>query len=224
MEFSLSSDVLTLVSDKKNIILRATSLLEVDGMMIELPGEYEKSGFLIQSRYLRTPFDPIALAHKELQKQIKQKQVEELGWNELDESDSEEALVNRPDNEKLDDQSLEASTSAVEEEGPISTALIHSLNIEGYNLLLLTGDIPLKALKDEHFSSFIKKVDLIATDGGEGSLDLIRLVEPRITLVYGPRAEGVLTKLGKSVESITKWKTRESDFQSDEGVVIALME
>lgn len=219
MEFSFSADALTIVSDKKTIIIDATTSLEVDGMTIELPGEYEKSGFLIQSRYLRAPFDPIAVAHKELQKQMKQKQAEELEGH--DEADVEGELVS--DSSEMEMTTQEVASASSEETTAVD-AMIHSLNIEGYNILLLCGDISSKTLRDEHFASFIKKVDLIATDGGEGSLELIRLVEPRITLVYGSRAESVSTKLGKTVEPVSKWKSRESDFQSDEEVVIALMD
>lgn len=221
MEFNLSSDLLTIVSDKKTITLTPSSLLSVDGMEIELPGEYEKAGFLIQSRYLSSPFDPIAVAHKALQKQIKKQQAEEIGEHEEDTEDVE----NESQTDTIDEVEESVILDPQQPDQALSTPrMIHSLNLEGYNILLVSGDFPLKLLKDEYLSSFIKKVDLIATDGGEGSVDLIQLVEPRVTLVHGSHASVVMTKLGKMVESTQKWKSREADFQSDEGVFVMLSE
>lgn len=46
MEFSYKNSTLTLSSDKKDIILTPESVI-LDGLSIELPGEYEKSGCLM---------------------------------------------------------------------------------------------------------------------------------------------------------------------------------
>jgi len=46
MEFLLKNNTLTIESEKKTIELAPTSLI-LDGMTVDMPGEYEKGGFLL---------------------------------------------------------------------------------------------------------------------------------------------------------------------------------
>jgi hypothetical protein len=47
MDFYKSNNNVAISSDKKEIIL-GSNMINVDGMVIDFPGEYEKSGILIQ--------------------------------------------------------------------------------------------------------------------------------------------------------------------------------
>lgn len=49
MEFSYKNNEITVISDKKHIIL-AEKKIVLDGLDIECAGEYEKSGFLLYAR------------------------------------------------------------------------------------------------------------------------------------------------------------------------------
>lgn len=51
MEISTSQNVLTIVTDKKTVRFGAAGL-EIDGLKIDMPGEYEKSGVLLQTRLI----------------------------------------------------------------------------------------------------------------------------------------------------------------------------
>jgi hypothetical protein len=48
MDFSYKNSTLTISSEKKEIVLTPDSVI-LDGLTIELPGEYEKSSILIYS-------------------------------------------------------------------------------------------------------------------------------------------------------------------------------
>lgn len=48
MDFSYKNSTITISSDKKEIILSPDSVI-LDGLSIELPGEYEKSSILMYS-------------------------------------------------------------------------------------------------------------------------------------------------------------------------------
>lgn len=49
MEITLNQNILSIVTDKKTLKFGAEGL-EIDGLKIEMPGEYEKSGVLLQTR------------------------------------------------------------------------------------------------------------------------------------------------------------------------------
>ncbi|MDD2745324.1 MAG: hypothetical protein PHU93_02190, partial [Candidatus Gracilibacteria bacterium] len=51
MEIAIIQNVLTITTDKK-IVRFAPEGLEIDGLKIEMPGEYEKSGILLQTRLI----------------------------------------------------------------------------------------------------------------------------------------------------------------------------
>ena len=82
--------------------------------------------------------------------------------------------------------------------------------------------IPERLLKDEHFASFIKKIDAVIAIPSEDHAKLVALIDPRLTILLGQEGVTSFAKIGKTVESIAKWKSKESDFSSDEGVCIVL--
>lgn len=49
MEFSFKNNIVTISSDKKSIILE-NNTVTLDGFLVDVAGEYEKSGFLLYSR------------------------------------------------------------------------------------------------------------------------------------------------------------------------------
>lgn len=51
MEIAIIQNVLTITTDKKTVRF-APEGLEIDGLTIEMPGEYEKSGILLQTRLI----------------------------------------------------------------------------------------------------------------------------------------------------------------------------
>ncbi len=51
MEISLNQNILTIITEKKTVIF-SPEWLEIDGLKIEMPGEYEKSGVLLQTRLI----------------------------------------------------------------------------------------------------------------------------------------------------------------------------
>jgi len=51
MEIAIIQNILTITTDKKTVRF-APEGLEVDGLTIEMPGEYEKSGILLQTKFI----------------------------------------------------------------------------------------------------------------------------------------------------------------------------
>jgi hypothetical protein len=51
MEISTSQNILSIVTDKKAVRFDASGL-DIDGLKIDMPGEYEKSGVLLQTRLI----------------------------------------------------------------------------------------------------------------------------------------------------------------------------
>ena len=50
MEISLVQNILTITTEKKQVLLGQDDTLTIDGLTIDMPGEYEKSGILLQTR------------------------------------------------------------------------------------------------------------------------------------------------------------------------------
>lgn len=211
MECSYQWGVLTITSDKKNIVYNANSWLSIENMEVVLPWEYEKSWFLLISRVVMTPFDPIAVAHREMTKM--QKEQDKLLQGLQDEENQDSTPTEEVQDEHVD---------IVPEIADIAKHMIHSINIEWYNILLAGSPIPERLLKDEHFASFIKKIDAVIATPSEDHAKLIALIDPRLTILLGQEGVTSFAKIGKTVESIAKWKSKESDFSSDEGVCIVL--
>lgn len=215
MECSYQSDILTIVSDKKTITYNFNSWLSIENMEVILPWEYEKSWFLLVSRKVMVPFDPIAVAHREMTKM--QKEQDKILQGLQDTEKNEEDQDDYPSEETQDEVITTASDM-----DDIAKHMIHSINIEWYNILLAGAPIPERLLKDEHFASFIKKIDAVIATPSEDHAKLIALIDPRLTILLGQEGITSFAKIGKTVEAIPKWKSKESDFSSDEGVCIVL--
>lgn len=211
MECSYQSGVLTITGDKKNIVYNPTSWLSIENMNVALPWEYEKSWFLLISRAIMIPFDPIAVAHREMAKL--QKEQDKILQGLQDDEEPSDSLQEVPQDEPM---------SVAPETVDIAKQMIHSINIEGYNILLAWAPIPERLLKDEHFASFIKKIDAVIATPSEDHAKLIALIEPRLTILLGQEGVTSFAKIGKTVESVSKWKSKESDFSSDEWVCVVL--
>lgn len=52
MEIQLDQNILVITTDKKQVRFDGNEPLDVDGLHIEMPGEYEKSGILVQTRLI----------------------------------------------------------------------------------------------------------------------------------------------------------------------------
>lgn len=213
MECFYQSGVLTITSDKKNIVYDPNSWLSIGNMEVALPWEYEKSWFLLISRVVTVPFDPIAVAHREMTKA--QKEQDKLLQGLQDEENQDSTPT-----EEIQDEHV----NIVPEIADRAKHMIHSINIEWYNILLTGSPIPERLLKDEHFASFIKKIDAVIATPSEDHAKLIALIDPRLTILLGQEGVTSFAKIGKTVESVSKWKSKESDFSSDDGICVVLVD
>lgn len=152
MEILNRNDQIVIISEKKEVSFQPTSVT-IDGMVIDFPGEYEKSGFL--------------LTHHELQ--------------------------GKP---------------------------LFTLRIEGKNIAYIPTDT-LEITED--VVDFFGNIDLLILPGDKAATKIFENLETRVVLPYGSEKVLFLSSLGQNIEPVEKYKTKESDFESDTAVFLNIV-
>lgn len=151
MELSLKNGNVVVVSDKKEIEF-LPSAMSLDGLMIDFPGEYEKSGFM-------------------------------LNFHEIQEKK------------------------------------LFVVRVEGHNIAY----IPTDTLEiTEEVVDFFGNIDVLVILGDKNSTKIFENLETRIVVPYGQEADIFLTSLGQNIESVDKYKSKESDFENDGVIFVKL--
>ena len=152
MEIINRNDQIVIISDKKEIVFESTSVA-VDSLVIDFPGEYEKSGFLV--------------THHEIQ--------------------------GKP---------------------------LFTLRIEGKNIAY----IPTDSLEiTEAVVDFFGNIDILVIPGDKAATKIFENLETRMVLPYGSEKSLFLSSLGQNIEPIEKYKSKESDFESDTAVFLNIV-
>lgn len=150
MDIISKNNQIVITSDKKDIIFSDASSINLDGMIIDFHGEYEKSGFLIEFQ---------------------------------------------------------------EVEG---TALFR-LRVEGKNIAY----VPIDKLEiTEKVVDFFGNIDILILPGDKNTTKIFENLEARMVVPYGEEAPLFLSSLGQNIETVEKYKTKESDFESESTVFV----
>lgn len=145
MEIASKNNQIIITSDKKEVIFSSPTSIKLDGMVIDFPGEYEKSGFLVTFH-------------------------------------------------------------------EIQGKCLFTLRIEGKNIAY----VPTDTLEiTEKVVDFLGNIDILILPGGKSATKIFENLETRMVIPYGSEAPLFLTTLGQNIEAVEKYKTKESDFETE---------
>lgn len=150
MDITSRNNQIVITSEKKEIIFASPTSIILDTMVIDFPGEYEKSGFLVTFQ-------------------------------------------------------------------EIQGTCLFVLNVEGKNIAY----VPTDTLEiTEKIVDFLGNIDILILPGDKNATKIFENLETRIVVPYGPETPLFLSSLGQNIEAVEKYKTKESDFESDGTVFV----
>ncbi len=151
MEFIKHGTWLLLQSEKKDILFTEENIT-IDSLLLDMSGEYEKSGFMCHM----LKYETFLVAH---------------------------------------------------------------LRVEGYWIAYI--NMP-KIELNPTLLEFLWSVDILVIPGSKESVWMIEQIDPRSIIAYWPQWHELSTSLGHSIESLDRWKLKETDLNTDKTACILI--
>ncbi|MDD2917322.1 MAG: MBL fold metallo-hydrolase [Candidatus Gracilibacteria bacterium] len=94
---------------------------------------------------------------------------------------------------------------------------LFTLRVEGKNIAY----VPTNTLDiTENVVNFLGNIDILILPGDKNATKIFENLEARIVVPYGEETSVFLSSLGQNIEMVDKYKTKETDFESEATVFV----